>query len=71
MTEKNDVTDLQLQGLQAAVAATEFLCEITTALGLDPTKDGIDPILGRIKELIAAEGAMAAQKADCCREELE
>ena len=54
---KTDTDETMLQGLQAAVAATEYLCDITTALGLDPSQDNIDKILARIEELIAYETA--------------
>jgi predicted homoserine dehydrogenase-like protein len=50
-----------LAGIQAGVAAVEFLCEVTEALGLDPAKANIDAILARINELIQTEDDLRVQ----------
>ncbi len=54
-TAQEKMDEKLLAGIQAGVAAVEFLIEVTEALELDPKTANIDVILDRISVLKATE----------------
>lgn len=60
-TAQTKMDEKLLAGIQAGVAAVEFLIEVTEALDLDPKKADIDMILARINELIQTEDDLRVQ----------